>query len=411
MLPPVLELYVLWHPDDPAGAEIAGQVEEHFQGDAFTGLIGGAVEVFVRSRGWRGGDDVPRPIPLPAAVPPGDPAPATFVAVVPVLGPGLALACQRADGPWHRYLTTLVDGCRADPAHVGVYPMVLTEAAVHRTRLGALLDGHQRLDVAGPAGETVVERRGRELSQALAQLLRGTGGRALTVFVSHSRRADPEDQERASRLVGRVRELIADTRLDQFFDAHSIQAGSDWARVLRDNARRCALLAVRGDHYSGRKWCQEEVRLAKCAGVPIVVLDDLRRGDDRGSFLMDHVPRVRVHGDRPDDGIRRGLRKLVDECLSRALWEQQRRVAHRHRPDLRVDWWAPRSPEPTTFVDWLHRARPAGGQPPGGTVRILHPDPPLGPQERLVLDQLARAAGYADGVDVLTPRLLAARAG
>ncbi|MEV0154056.1 TIR domain-containing protein [Micromonospora sp. NPDC050686] len=407
----MLEIYVVWHHGDTDGEEIAHQIVDHFQGDAFTGLIGGAVSVFVRSQGWRGSDDVPRPVPLPADPRPGSSPPAAFVAVVPLLGTALARACQGGDAPWRDYLTALVDGQRADPAHVGIYPVVLTEGAVHRTRLGALLDGYQRLDTAGLPGESPAQRRCRDLSQTLAQLVRGAGDRALTVFVSHSRHADPDDEQRATNVVRRVCDMIAGTRLDQFFDAHSIQAGSRWARVLRDNARRSALLAVRGDHYSARKWCQEEVHLAKCAGVPIVVLDDLRVSDDRGSFLMDHVPRVRLAPDQPDTGIRRGLRKLVDECLSSALWQRQRRIAQRHWPDLMVDWWAPRSPEAATFADWLHRVRSGRPTPAGATVRVLHPEPPLGPQESLVLDQMAWAAGFDGGVDLLTPRMLDARLG
>ena len=46
MLPPVLEIYVVWHPDDESGQDIADEIIQHFRGSAFTGLIGGAVEVF-----------------------------------------------------------------------------------------------------------------------------------------------------------------------------------------------------------------------------------------------------------------------------------------------------------------------------------------------------------------------------
>jgi CHAD domain-containing protein len=44
-------------------------------------------------------------------------------------------------------------------------------------------------------------------------------------------------------------------------------------------------------------------------------------------------------------------------------------------------------------------------------LRILHPDPPLGAPERLVLNQLARLGGVMRDLDVMTPRLLAARGG
>jgi hypothetical protein len=44
------------------------------------------------------------------------------------------------------------------------------------------------------------------------------------------------------------------------------------------------------------------------------------------------------------------------------------------------------------------------------TLRVLHPDPPLAPDERLVLDEIAGLRGLP-GLDIMTPRLLAARGG
>ena len=55
MLPPVLEIYVVWHPGDGAGAVTAEDFVQHFHGTPFTGLIGGAVEELLRY-------DAPSPI-------------------------------------------------------------------------------------------------------------------------------------------------------------------------------------------------------------------------------------------------------------------------------------------------------------------------------------------------------------
>ena len=51
MLPPVLELYLVWNPSDARARATADEFVDHFHGTAFTGLIGGAVEVLVRSEG------------------------------------------------------------------------------------------------------------------------------------------------------------------------------------------------------------------------------------------------------------------------------------------------------------------------------------------------------------------------
>jgi hypothetical protein len=44
MLPPALEVYVIWHPLDSRAQAIASQVFDHFHGTTFSGLMGGAVE-------------------------------------------------------------------------------------------------------------------------------------------------------------------------------------------------------------------------------------------------------------------------------------------------------------------------------------------------------------------------------
>ena len=99
MLPPVLELYVVWHPGDSKGSGIAREFFEHFHGSAFTGLIGEAVEVFIRSQGWRADDDAPRPIPSKQDPLPNGVEPARFVAIVPLMGTEIAAAVESGAGP------------------------------------------------------------------------------------------------------------------------------------------------------------------------------------------------------------------------------------------------------------------------------------------------------------------------
>ena len=70
MLAPVLEIYVVWHPGDSEGERVAALLLDHFRGTTFSGLIGGAVEVFVRSVSATGDQrDAPRPLPCVEAMP------------------------------------------------------------------------------------------------------------------------------------------------------------------------------------------------------------------------------------------------------------------------------------------------------------------------------------------------------
>ena len=64
MLPPALEVYVVWHPGDEIGSSVCKELVEHFHGTVFSGLIGGAIEVYARTAGWESSSDAPRPIPF-----------------------------------------------------------------------------------------------------------------------------------------------------------------------------------------------------------------------------------------------------------------------------------------------------------------------------------------------------------
>ena len=414
MLPPVLEIYVIWHPGDHGGALAANQLFQHFHGTLFSGLIGGAVEVYVRSEGWRSSPDAPRPIPLPDSPPPNGVAQAQITAIVPVLGVEFATAVQSGSGPWFEYARRIANAPTAFPDKVGIFPLSIEEGATDQTELGRLFSRYQR--IAAPTDKSSNEPEGelrcRDLAQGIVQFGEGHATR-LTVFISHTKRAEQRDKADVLALISRVRAIIAQTRLAEFFDAHDLQPGSDWGETLRCKAATSALLAVRTDLYASREWCQREMLIAKNEGMPIVMLDALGQGEDRGSFLMDHVPRVPVHNDAGawrDSDIRRGLNELVDECLKRALWRRQEELA-RGRHELGIVWWAPHAPEPVTLLRWLEKGRIGNKKRRAGDLRVLHPDPPLGVEEKTVLDRIVALAGIREQLDIMTPRLLAARGG
>jgi hypothetical protein len=402
MLPPVLEIYVVWHPEDAGGADAAGQIVRHFHGTSYLGLIGGAVEVFVRSEGWSDRAGVPRPLPFMGPYPNGV-AEAEFVAVVPVLGRELVLELERdSDGNWARYIAAITD---ARGERVQVLPLRLDGVGVEDTHLGELLGGIQEIGVPSDfVAEEPAELRCRDLAQALAQFLT-PGSERLRVFLSHTKRPGAQGMATLHALIEQTRRLISNTRLGEFFDANTLQGGTDWAEELLREAAQGALLALRTDRYATRQWCQKEMITAKRAGVPVVILDALEEGEARGSFLMDHVPRMPGGATPSDHAILRALNQLVDECMKRALWLRQQELAA-GRLGLDVAWWAPHAPEPVTLATWL-RANPALAD--GSPIRILHPDPPLGPDEREALAELAALAGAEDRLEVMTPRGLAAR--
>jgi hypothetical protein len=347
--------------------------------------------------------------------------PATeLTAVVVWMGLGLARAVERTDSPWASWLDVLHRQQAAAPRRLRVFPVrPPSGGAPPEGRLQALVPVQAITD-----GQPLATCR--DLAQGLAQWAAepeaGPGHGRIGVFISHTKHDDAGGGA-VARLIEQVRARIdGASQLGSFFDSNALQPGTDWAAHLRADASRMALLALRTDLYASREWCQREMLLAKRHGVPVVLLDAPQRGEDRGSFLMDNVVRVPV---RPagdgwiDADIDAGLARLVDACLQRELWRRQASGAE-GPAGLGIDWWTPHAPEPATLVDWLappgddcmaptaadHVAPGAGAARP---LRIVHPDPPLGPEEREVLDRIARLAGRRAGLDILTPRLLAAR--
>lgn len=412
MLPPVLEIYALWHAKDFEGAAIADEFISHFRGTAFTGLIGGAVEVFARSAGWLAPDGPPRPIPTPSSPPPNGVRQSQFTVIVPILGTELTRSVESSD-PWRQYLEDLRAAQEAHPEQVLIAPYRLDGSADPHTKLRKIVGSYQTIAATKPEADhdTKQAMRTRDLSQAIAQFVTTLATQRLTVFISHTKHSGSKEAGDVGALVADVRNVIASTHLQAFFDASDLQPGADWSAELIANASHSALLAIRTDLYPTREWCQREMLLAKQHGMPVVILDGIGFAEERGSFLMDHVPRTPVRHDAREwrrADIYRAIDLLVDECLKRELWRWQKKLATA-QPTIDVSWWAPHAPEPVTLLQWL-QTNPAG-YGPAKTLTVLHPDPPLGVDELLVLRDMLKIGGLSKDLDVMTPRQLAARGG
>jgi hypothetical protein len=303
-------------------------------------------------------------------------------------------------------LKEIVEEREASPDSLIIFPVQTAPMALDNTVLAGSVGSYQQAAVGVWQSERFDQELCRDVAQGIAQLVDPSHER-LTVFISHTKRFDKTEEGAVVRLVDLVREVIAATRLEEFFDASDLQPGEDWAPRLVDEAAHSALLAVRTDLYSSRPWCQREVVTAKQHGMPVVVLDGLQIGEERGSFLMDHVPRVPGRlgpTGWSKEAIWAALNQLVDECLKRALWRAQSEISSA-AINLRVDWWAPHAPEPTTFAAWLCAADLSVKR--DEEILVLHPDPPLGAEEVEVLSQIARLSGLRGPVHFLTPRGLA----
>jgi hypothetical protein len=276
-------------------------------------------------------------------------------------------------------------------------------------QLARLFASRQSLDMAGVTDRSVLCR---DLCHSIAGFVDGRPGRPLRVFVSHTKRYSAvEMADEVSNLVGHVRAAIGDTHMLAFFDEADLQPGMTWQDELIAAAESSALLVVRTDLYASREWCQNEVLAAKRADMPIVALQALDAGEERGCFLMDHVPSVAVRTpESPENqrpSIDDALNKLVDEALKRSLWRQQRE----RLGDYGFDWLPANAPEPATLAHWLRANRPQS--PTTDKLFVMHPDPPLGTAELAAINDLVAIAAPTGPLDIeiLTPRTFASRGG
>lgn len=416
MLPCIIELFVVWHPQDTEGRKVAEDIFDHFMGGpSFSALIGGGVHISLRSSGWEDSAHSPRPLYAGGVTAPNGIQPAKYVAVVPLLGTEMAHAVEEADSHWHRYIEDIGNLQLAAKDQVGMFPYRLPRCSLGGTKLNDLVGRYLFIASADPGqSESCSSMLRRDLTQGIAQLVSAKGTDRLTVFISHTKHHRDSEGEEVDVLIDLIRRVIGNTRLNQFFDTSSLQPGTDWSAELQYNAEKSAMLAIRTDLYSSREWCQREMAIAKRTGVPIVMMDAVVSGEERGSFLMDHVPRIamRKEGDcwRHFD-VYRAVNLLVDECLKRSLWMRQKELASDY-PELDVAWWAPHAPEPLTLSHWINGHRQNNTVDRGqGKIRILHPDPPLGPEERDVLVDYVRSTRLKRELDIMTPRQLAERGG
>ncbi|MCU1572252.1 MAG: hypothetical protein JWO93_334 [Micrococcaceae bacterium] len=402
VLPPILDIFVVWHPNAELGPTLFRWLSDHFHSATFSGLAGGAVEVYGRSSGWSHVGSSPRPLGIESPVA-GDLPAAQFNAIVPLLDINMARAVRDEDS-WADYMRDI--GRLRKVKGIGVFPLSVPGSDLRGSLLEKIMGEIQQLPteaIGDPA------RLARELSQAIVQRIESevdVRRQRVRVFVSHTKHDSLEEADQEGPLLfDAVRDVLNRTRLGHFFDAQDLQTGSEWERELEDNAASCALLMVRTDKYAGRDWTQKEVLIAKLHDVPIVGMYALSSGEERGSFLMDHVPSVSCQVAKPHSDIEMALNRLVDEALKRTIWLKQSVYLREEG----FDWTPVHAPEPVTLTSWLKKRKREGYNK--NHVWIIHPDPPLGPKELDIVMELCELAGFGQDVEVLTPHTFSARGG
>jgi hypothetical protein len=209
----------------------------------------------------------------------------------------------------------------------------------------------------------------------------------VTIFLSHTK-AD------GAEIAGDIRQYIRHHyQLNTFFDANDIPYGEDFDPVLRREVSKGALLVVQTDAYASSVWCLEELLEAKKHRRPVLVVNAVAAGEERGPVYAGNVP------------TRRHDKGHYDRIVCRMILEVLR-VEHFTRHFQKVAGMfnipadvkpLPYAPEPLVLAD-LQLADEK-------TTRFVYPDPPLSEGE------LSRLTVLNKAVTVTTPLFLLATGG
>lgn len=371
---PLLVIYIAWHPAFADGAGIAESLRKHFRRELYENVAGGTgLSVIFRSA------------PSPGAVMPLgiDLTEAHSTAIVVLADPALT-----ADDHWVRYLRDLGERAEAVGLHARVFPVAMdqsvlaplgmTEQALRWDRwIGTTTDRQRQL-----TGELAYElcrmlrhylehlRRPDEDEAALEGYLR-----KVQIFLSHSKHDNAGEQ-----IAYRIRDrLHAGHGLASFFDVHDIPAGLRFQKVLLQQVRVSAMVAIHTDTYSSREWCRREVIEAKRHNVPLVVANSITDLDERGFPYMGNVPVVRLDPDGVDR-IEVVIARLLDEVLKDFLWRCRIAISAETSDSSVV--FIPRPPELITLA-----SLPSEEVLPAPV--IVYPDPPISAEEERLFAEIA----------------------
>jgi hypothetical protein len=370
---PFLVVYIGWHPSFSAGPTVAAKLYDHFRRKLFENVTGGTgLSVLYRSTPPSG-----ESAPLPIDFEEGETA-----AVVVLFDQAFA-----SDVAYMLWLKKTAERAEAKGLGTRVFPVAMDEALI-RSGVVEQAIRWDKWDGADPVARC--RRLISNLTYQFARMLRSylerlrhpaDGDEALErylkkvqVFLSHSKRDD--DGERIAKVIRQA--LFDGDGLASFFDVHDIAPGLPFDKVILNQVRASAVVAIHTDSFSSREWCRREIIEAKRASVPLVIANCLADQDERGFPYMGNVPVVRMNPARVDR-IEDVIGRLLDEVLKDFLWRCRVELVRKAAGEQVR--FTPRPPELVSLAG-LHRSAE-------GPTILVYPDPPLGAEEQRLFEEIA----------------------
>lgn len=374
----------MWHPSYLGGEKLADQIYSRYNRDIEKPLSRGiGIPVFFRSVSFK--DGLPKKVKFYEA---------TRNAVILLIDNHCIIH-------WKTYTKEIQKELIEAGEDHRLIPVAISEHAHNIGDVVSSVNFIRLYEVGGKLDR--LEKLFTELTHELCRIMNGVPRLSETtrtkyspapvkLFISHAKKDGKE-------IAAKIRDVAhTNTALSTFFDAIDISYSHDWRNELQANVESCALLVVQTDAYASREWCRWEVLRAKKNNRPVVVVNAVREGEERGFPYLGNAPSIRwKHGVRNT----RQIRKILELILMEILRFQYTYEFISKRPGLgsitkvRKHRILASPPELLTLI------RKATEDETRGNV-VIYPDPPLTTEELELLNEVT------DDINYITPTMMAA---
>lgn len=162
-----------------------------------------------------------------------------------------------------------------------------------------------------------------------------------------------------------------------------IADGYDFSKQFEKEINHSALVVFHTDEYASREWCRREVLIAKKHKSPIVVLHIIKEGEKRAFPYLGNMPTTTM---LEDEAL--GFYRVVNLTLYQVLnnlYQLNLLSGYKNHVEKRENTNYTVLSSPPELFNFLEFKK---ANENGKKLVVLYPDPPLGVEELLVLNEL-----------------------
>ncbi len=393
-----LSIYVVWHPSYKEGLKFAEFIYDSFCRDINTPLTRAlGIPIFFRYEYPPGGST-----PIKINVEESDKN-----AIVLLIEDEMFL-----DSNWNSYVNDLLD--QEDQKKTRIFPVALSKHAfslneerLNKKQLINLLKiiktttgcKNELSSEANSIDARMIELRSRllhDLCRFFYQIPEVSDlDRQMSIeppvklFISHAK-IDGEV------LASEFRDYInSQTKLKTFFDVNDIADALDFEEQISSNLENSAIVVFQSDQYATREWCRIEVIIAKRNNSPLVVVNNIQKGEKRSFPYLGNVPTLRFPGCSFDEIIDLALYQVLNNLFIELRLKKEIALYDLER-EYHV-YCLENTPELFNFIDIKKLISKRDDARP---LLVIYPEPSLGHEELRLLNDLD------EQITFITPSLI-----